>query len=521
MQALLARGLQARAAGAPGEAEEYFREAARLDPLGVLPPFYLGNCAWERRDFDEAVRHYQQAIERAPQDLALRLNLCKAHVSRGSVDEALAELRTLAALDPDSYPIQSSFLFTQHYSERVAPDEIARTHREWGARFAARLAPEVVPAAPLREPVANRRLRVGYVSGDFRSHSVAYFIEAILEGHHRDRFEVFCYSTFDFEDAVTRRLRDLSDHWRAIESLSDAQAASAIRHDGIDILVDLSGHTWGGRPGLFARRAAPVQIIYLGYPDTSGLAEMDYRIVDHETDPAELAPDLHSERLLYLPATQWCFRPDTRLPEPGPLPMLARGYLEFGSLNDFSKVSDTALHCWGRILQAMPTARLRLLRSPEGERRARACALLGEYGIAPERITATGWTDQIVPGQQYREIDIALDSFPFNGVTTTCESLWMGLPVVNLQGLHSIARSGSSLLKCLGLDELVSTTADQYVEVALSLAADPARLIEYREGLRARMRRSALMDEPAFVGALEALYQSAWRECLLSRTGAH
>jgi len=510
--ALLTAGLQSRAAGRTEEALARFEAAAALDPTSALAQFYLGNCAWEARDFDRAIQYFEKAREQNPKDGVVRLNLIKSRVARGDVEPALRELRELVAENPDVYATQASLLFTLHYSDQVKPDEIARTHREWGERFQKAVVGDPEGLLPIAEANPHRRLRIGYVSADFRRHSVAYFLEPILAGHDAERFETFCYSTLYHPDEVTDRLRGWAHHWRDVHDLSDSDAVTAIRSDRIDVLIDLCGHTWGARPGIFARRGAPIQMIYLGYPDTSGIPEMDFRIVDLQTDPPTKAEALHTERLLYLPRTQWCFRPDARMPRVGPLPALERGFIQFGSLNDFPKVSDTILHAWGRILAALPSATLRLMRVPPGEGRARVLATLAQYGVAPERVICADWFSEIAPGQQYSGVDIALDTYPFNGVTTTCECLWMGLPVVALAGSHSIARSGLSLLHVLELDELVSADIDGYVATAIGLARDLPRLENLRSGLRERMAQSELMNEAGFVRALEDLYRQAWQD---------
>jgi protein O-GlcNAc transferase len=285
-----------------------------------------------------------------------------------------------------------------------------------------------------------------------------------------------------------------------------------IRADAIDILVDLSGHTEFNRLSVFARRAAPVQITYLGFPNSTGVPAMDYRITDVLTDPGPLADELHSEKLLRLPDSQWCFRPFGAPPDVASLPALANGFVTFGSFNNLAKASDTLLQCWTRILTALPNSQLRITRVRSPQRAAEIVALFGEAGIAAERIECVAYRSDTPHGLQFTGVDIALDPFPYNGVTTTCESLYVGVPVVSMAGAHGVSRSGHSILTSIGLQDLVAYSPDGYVKVALNLARDLDRLEHMRSGLRARVEQSPLRDERRFAANFEAQLRSAWRQ---------
>jgi protein O-GlcNAc transferase len=509
VDSLLAAGLDDWRAHRKDEARQKFMEASLLAPASVLPHFYLGNCAVESGQFDAAVEHYHRALTIDPADSRIYSNLGLAHLRRADAESAIAALRKAVELDPGYREACQSLLYALHYSTALTPEEITEAHRAWGRAFCNQMTDHPRPLQTHREPA--RPLRIGYMSGDFRQHSVATFFESIPMHHDRTAFQVVCYHTAAHGDAVTGRLKAVADKWRDIGDLQDEEAVRLIQADGIDLLVDLSGHTVGNRLGVFARRAAPVQLTYLGYPDTTGVPAMDFRITDAITDPPGVADVLHTERLLRLPGAQWCYFPDPALPECGPLPAQQRGHVTFGSFNDFSKASDTMLHAWGEILHRLPEARLRLLRMTGGLRVQRAQAILAEHGVAAERQEwIMGASARPSHAERFAGVDIALDTFPINGVTTTVECLWMGIPLVSMHGGNCISRSGLSLLHSVGLPELAVGTVDDYVSVAVALATDRSHLTEIRAGLRVRVRE-ALSDAPRFVASLEDLYRDAWR----------
>ena len=311
---------------------------------------------------------------------------------------------------------------------------------------------------------------------------------------------------------MTARLRTYADAWRDVWRLTDDALIELVRTDRIDILVDLSGHTAANRLAVFARRAAPVQVSYLGYPASTGLTTMDFRITDAVTDPPVPADAWHCERLLRMPDTQWCFRPFGTPAPPGPLPARAAGFVTFGGFNNLTKASDTLLACWVQILVNLPAARLRLTRVRSAQRAAEIMALFEEAGVTPERIECVPYANDPPYGQQFAGVDIALDNFPYNGVTTTCESLYVGVPVVSLYGRNGVSRSGLSLLGALGLGELAAATPEQYVEIAVALGRDLARLEQLRASLRSRFEQSSLRDEKRFAANFEALLRTAWQQ---------
>jgi predicted O-linked N-acetylglucosamine transferase (SPINDLY family) len=508
---LINEGLRQRQQVGTAAARPYFERAAQLEPNSHVPWFMLGNVASELGDLDVAVAHYAHARVLNPNDHVIRYNLGLNQLSRGYINAAIEELRAACRLNPAYHQAQSSLIMALHSSDRVSPEEIAATARGWGARFSLEH-PASAPSAAHPGARGAERLRVGFISADFRTHSVSHFFEPILGARDRSAFTYILYGNSPIQDAVTARLRASADEWREIWRIADDAVIERIRTDRIDILVDLSGHTASNRLAVFARRAAPVQISYLGYPASTGLAAMDYRIADAVTDPPDPADDWHSERLLRMPDTQWCFRPYGTPAAPGPLPALAAGCVTFGSFNNLTKVSDTLLACWARILVKLPNSRLRLTRVRSAQRMAEITALFARSGVAPERIEGVQYANDPPYGQQFAGVDIALDNFPYNGVTTTCETLYVGVPVVTLYGRNGVSRSGLSLLGALGLSELAASTPEQYVETAVALGKDLARLEQLRASLRDRFEKSSLRDEKRFAANFEELLRTAWQQ---------
>lgn len=413
----------------------------------------------------------------------------------------------------------SALLLAMHYEAGTPAEEMFRAHGE-AERFYGRL--------PRRRALGidcnpDRRLRIGYVSADLRTHSVAYFLSSAFRCRDAANIEIYCYSNASDEDEQTQRFRDAAAAWRPIVGKSDSDVAELIRNDEIDILVDLSGHTNGNRLGVFARRAAPIQVTWLGYPDTTGLTTIDYRITDALIDPPGPADELSSETLVRLPSGLHNYSPPLDAPPPSPPPCVAQGYITFGSFNNLIKVNDETLDVWSRLLQQVSGSRLVLKSKWLGlpGMRERMHRLFEARGIARDRIDLMGQQTSI--GEHldiYSRVDIGLDTFPYTGATTTCEALWMGVPVVTLAGDRHVARVGVSLLTRIGLPELVARSPDEYVAAASALAADRAKLAVLRAGLRQQFQASPLCDHDRFTRDLEAAYRRIWRHwCGASRNG--
>jgi predicted O-linked N-acetylglucosamine transferase (SPINDLY family) len=364
----------------------------------------------------------------------------------------------------------------------------------------------------VRDP--ERKLRIGYVSPDLCAHVVSRFIAPVLARHDRDAFEVYCYAEVAAPDEITTMLRGYANGWRDTVGEPDEHLAEAIRQDGIDILVDLAGHSASNRLLVFARKPAPVQITYLGYAATTGMTAMDYRLTDALADPPGMTEQFHSERLIRLPKCAWCYNKLADGPGVSELPASKAGHVTFCSFNNFAKVNEPLLRLWGRILQSVPGSRLLIkanaLDSPSTQQRVRDWA--SGAGIDQNRLDLCGWLSLAEHYARYGQVDIALDTFPYHGTTMTCEALWMGVPVVTLAGGSHLSRVGVSLLTNVGLPELVAESADDYVRIAADLGGDLSRLRGMRATLRKRMEDSPLLDAAGFTKNLEAAYRQAWRQ---------
>ena len=508
-KALIIEGLRRRQEDGVAAALDCFTRAAQLEPKSYLPLLMLGNAASELGEWDAAVGHLERARSLAPYNHVVRFNLGLNQLLRGYADPAIAELQAACDLHPVDLAARSCYFLGLHHSDGFGPEEIAAKIREWGAWFAERHAPKL-RWVPREDANPRDTLRVGFVSGDFREHSVAHFFEPIGAERDPQAYWYVFYNTSPERDLVTERMRGYADEWRDVAQLTDPALMELIARDRIDILVDLSGHTHGGRLAVFAGRAAPVQVTYLGFPNGTGLPAMDYRITDAITDPPS-ADEWHVERLLRLPDSQWCYRSFSPPMAPGPLPALAAGFVTFGSFNSLTKASDGLLRCWGDLLMQLPTSRLRLTRVRSSRRAADIVAALGQLGVAAGRIDCVPHRSDVPQGTQFAGVDIALDHYPYNGVTTTCESLYNGLPVVSLYGRHSASRSGLGILSSLGLGELAASSPQDYVRIAVALARDLPRLEQLRGSLRTRFDQSPLRDEKRFAANFEQALRTAWQ----------
>jgi predicted O-linked N-acetylglucosamine transferase (SPINDLY family) len=358
----------------------------------------------------------------------------------------------------------------------------------------------------------NRRLRVGYVSPDFRRHSVAYFLEPLLAAHDKSGFEIFCYAhDHKPDDDVTARLRGYADHWRSVAAMPDHDLAQLIRADGIDILIDLAGHIEHNRLLAFARKPAPVQASYLGYPDTTGLRAIDFRLTDALADPPGDADDRYAEHLIRLPGCAWCYRPDEHAPPADRIDDDAP--VTFGCFNVARKINAAVIQTWAAILRAAPASRL-VIKDGQGTPSPAIPRLRREFdrhGIAAERVELLSYVPDVAAHLGlYHRVDVALDTFPYSGTTTTCEALWMGVPVVTRVGDAHLSRVGGSLLAAVGLPELVTRSAEEYIDAAVHLAREGKRTSEQRHALREQMRRSPLVEGEAFARNVESAYREMW-----------
>jgi predicted O-linked N-acetylglucosamine transferase (SPINDLY family) len=468
----------------------------------------LGAVLHRAQRLDESIAACRRAIELGANPAIAYNNLGNVLREAGALDEAIAAFRRAIELSGDGIVAQNNLIVTLHFHADYDARAILAENRRWAARYAASLATAIRPHANDRSP--DRPLRIGFVSPDFRAHPAGQLVKPLFE--HRDRgfAEYVCYANVPSPDEVTRRFQTLADHWRSVVGMSDESVAEQVRADRIDILVDLALHTAGNRLLVFARKPAPVQVSMLGMPSTTGLDTIGYRLTDGFFDPPGPSDDDYTERSIRLPRSIWCYEPPDAALAVGPLPAARNGFVTFGGLNQFAKVSRPAVDAWIRILQALPGARL-VLQSPAGSHLEPVRRLFDQAGIAADRITFVAKVPRSEYLKRYLELDLSLDPFPYSGHTTTFDALWMGVPVITCAGGTGVGRAGVSILSNLGLGELIARTHEEYVAIAVRLANDRAWLAELRAGLRQRMEASPLMDGKAYAAEVEAAFREMWK----------
>ena len=482
------------------EAADLSARAVALNPELAEGHLNLANALVTLGRGAEAIEHYRDFLARKPDSVVGHNNLGNALKAIGRFDEAIASYRQALGIDADYLAAHSNILMCMLYRSECTDESLLDEHKAWRRRL------DTVPRWPVqRRSPAPARLRIGFVSPDFRLHSCAYFIEPLFAHHDRTRFELFAYSDVLRADEVTARLRGHAAQWRDCASWNDDTLARRIAEDGIDLLIDLAGHTNRNRLRLFAGKAAPIQASWLGYPATTGVDEIDFRLTDAIADPPDRADHQHVERLVRMDGCFLAYRPADEAPA-----ITARAgsdAVTFGSFNNPVKLSAATVALWAKVLHAVSGSRLLLKGKGLQEPLARdwVTASFAREGIGADRLTLSGWRGALRDHlASYAEVDIALDPTPYNGTTTTMEALWMGVPVVTLAGTRHSARVGTSLLISAGLPELVAQTPADYVAIAVGLARDRQRLAGYRTSLRQHLARSPLLDGPDFARRFEA-----------------
>jgi protein O-GlcNAc transferase len=493
--------------GRSDEAARCYEAAIDLDPGYAEAYNNLGFVLARQDRLTDADALYRKAIDLDPEYAEPHTNRGNLFKDRGEIDAAIVCYRRAIELRPDLSALHSNLLLPLHYHPGYSPADLLREHRAWAERHVAPLAGARRPHENAPEP--ERRLRVGYVSPDFREHSVARFVLPLFREHDRRQVEVVAYSDAPTPDTVTRLVRDHVDRWRDVATLGDEKLAELVRADGIDILVDLAAHSGHNRLLTFARKPAPVQVTYLAYCSTTGVDAIDYRLTDRFLDPPEEHGD-YTEASLHLPHCYWCYSapplPDSRPPSPEQ----RAGPPTFGCFNNFAKVTDVTLDFWARLLRRVPEARLLVYARTEGHR-DRVRRALRAAGVDESRAAYVGRQPLAEYLATYRQIDVALDPHPYCGGTTTCDALWMGVPVVSLAGRTAVSRAGATLLAHVGLGHLVARTPEQYVELAAALIRDAAGLAALRRELRERIESSPVMDAQQFARDVEAAFRTGWR----------
>jgi len=496
------------------ESIQHLRRALALKPDFAKAHSNLGVALQMLGQYDQAIDEAREAARLEPTAETFN-NLALAVQGIGRLEEAETSFRLALELNPN-FDVARSNLLLAMSSKETDPQKLFEEHRAWDRHIAAHVTGAAPAHSNVRDP--DRRLRVGYVSADFRQHSVSFFFEPLIEHHDHQQVQVFCYSAAATSDAVTERVRNHADEFRTISDLAGEQLAETIRRDAIDILVDLSVHTKDNRLPAFALRPAPVQVSYLGYFGTTGLSSMDYRITDRWVDPPGMTERFHTEKLVRLEGGFCCYRPPDEAPDVGSPPARENGYSTFGSFAALWKVTSGVMELWAQILRRAPDARLLLQGAGTDQQNAveRIRSFFQERSVDPQRLILRGPEPFAQHLRTVSSVDLVLDTYPFNGHTTTCHALWMGAPVVSVSGRTPVSRVGASLLNVLGLTELVAESAPEYAENAIALAQNVDRLEELRRGLRQRMKASPLLDSRRLAREVEATYRAMWRNyCIL------
>jgi predicted O-linked N-acetylglucosamine transferase (SPINDLY family) len=522
------------------EAIEVCRRVLRIRPNHALAHSNLGVVLAKKLRMEEAIASYRRALQLQPASAETHCNLAGALIVKGLIDESAIESRRAIALKSDLAPAynnlgdaQKAFGHLEEAAEsyrraiELKPDyseahanlvllynylpgyevnEVLAESRKWAERFEKPLAGEIKRHDNDRSP--QRRLRIGYLSADFRWHPVGRFVAPLIAHHDPAQVEIYCYSDARAEDEQTAKIRQYAHAWRDSLQWSDVELAQEIRNDKIDLVVELALRTGGNRLPALARKPAPVQVTWLGYPGTTGMTTIDYRLTDPHLDPPVQGDENYSERSLRLPATYWCYEAPSDLAT-SPLPAESLGFITFGCLNNFCKITAGTIQTWCRLLNQLPTSRL-VLHAPLGNCREEMRGAVAANGVDPQRLE---FVDRLPIRQyleQYHRIDIALDPFPFGGGTTSCDALWMGVPLVTLAGRTAVGRAGVSILMNLQLPELIARSQEEYITIAVRLATDVRLLSKLRSSLRQRMQCSPLMDAPRFARDFEAALRQMW-----------
>ncbi|OAN54660.1 hypothetical protein A6A04_12100 [Paramagnetospirillum marisnigri] len=485
-----------------------YRAATDADPNLVVSFNNLGGVLYHQHRLDEAMRAYGRVLELG-ETASVHHNIGMIYQDQGRLADAIASYRKAMEIDPGFKEAHSALLFCLCFDETSDPDQVFQEHLDYGRRHVAANKTPFAEHANARDP--NRRLKVGYVSPDFRLHPCSHFVLPVLEHHDKSRFEIFCYFNRAVDDPYTELFRRVADHWSRCQEESDEALAARIRDDGIDILVECAGHMGNSRLPMFGLRPAPIQVSHPLYPNTTGVATMDYRIMDPIFAPP-WADAWHSESLVRMPQVHVSYRPHRSdvAPSPEP-PFRSNGYVTFGCFNNFAKIGESTVDAWSAILRRIPTAKLMLkwkgLGDREAERYARARFV--QRGVDPDRIVLVGWSPD--PYTPYHAIDIALDPFFANGGTTTCDALWMGVPIVTCHGRTPFSRVGLCHLTNIGLPDLITADAPAYIDKVAWLACDIDALSDLRRGMRERFMASPLMDGSGYTRHLEDAYRVMWR----------
>lgn len=513
--ALCTLGWNLLGSGKSSGAEVVFRQALALDGSHEEAKYGLAATCLRNRRWAEGRDLLRACLEQSPNQSDYWSLLAKFHRAVGAVDDAIGNLRQAVKLAPDDPWVAQRLLAQLLLQPETTPEALCQAHAEWAEKFAAPFYPSAPPPVPALPP--DRRLRVGYVSPDWREHPVGRLSEALLRHHDRDRFEVFCYSRHHPVEDCARTFARLPEHWVDASDWTEAALADRIRQDGIHVLIDLAGHTRGGCPLLFARQPAPVQVTFLGYPATTGLRTIRHRLTDALADPPGSTDGHCTEQLTRLPTCAWCLPLSGDVPPVNPLPAAnATHGVTFGNFANVFKTTDATLELWARVLHAVAGSRLVLKCSGYDDPgiRDQTLSRLTRLGLSADRFTLRGFSAlRSEHLAAYHEVDLALDTFPYHGTATTFDALQMGVPVLSLTGTSHVSRVGVSLLHHAGLaDTCLAHSAEDFVAKAVALAGDRPALGRMRNDLRAQLARSPLSDAAGYTRHVEVALQEIWTD---------
>jgi protein O-GlcNAc transferase len=506
--ALLHLGIMALQVGRYDYAAARFKSMLSKVPGNVAALVGLSNALSHMGDLSGAEGFARQALQVDASNAAAHSSLGRILLDRAMHAQATASHARAYELEPDNPLHLTGLLHCMALDEAVDAQELARLHREFGKRFGAGMHANAMPHTNARDP--GKRLRIGFVSGDLRHHAVAFFIEPVWREFDRTQVELFAYSNSRSEDSMSGRLKGLVEHWRAVIALNDEQLAQQVRDDGIDILIDLSGHTVGNRLLAFARKPAPLQASWIGYPETTGLAAMDYYLADPHSAPPGPIDELYVEKIVRLPASV-AFQPEATAPDVNPLPALQRGYVTFGSFNRLSKLGASVLSTWSAILRALPDSRLLLVSVTDAAQADELRQRFAAQGVSADRLSFAPRMALAKYLAMHHEIDVLLDTFPYTGGTTTQHALWMGVPVITLAGLRRSERISTANLTRVGLQDWSVDSTEAYVARAVAAANDLQGLAALRAGLRERTAASPLRQASTVARSLEVAFRSMWQ----------
>jgi protein O-GlcNAc transferase len=502
-------GLLLLQASRPREAEDHLRAALRLSPASASIAYQTAVSLLDQKQYTQALPLLQRALALQPDYPEAHDSLSFALLQLGRLDDALRAAQAAVALSPENPLLLGNLLFTLNFSTAATADVVGKA-RAYGELVSTKAG--AGRFSSWCRKAASGKLRIGFVSGDFKGHPVSFFLMGLLEAIDRSHFELFAYSTVRFEDDYTQKIKSAVDSFQLLSLADDAQAAQQIHDDGIDILIDLAGHTGHGRLPVFAFRPAPVQVSWLGYFASTGVAEMDYVLVDPVAVPAAEV-DQFTESAWNLPETRLCFTPPDDAPEPGPPPALKNRSPTFGCYQGLPKVNDQVLECWQPIFKALPKARLRwqCMQFTDPQARLLAGARLRRHGIKDHRVELLPNESRLDYLRSLAQVDLILDTFPFPGGTTTCEALWMGVPTLTLAGHNLLSRQGESMMAAAGLGDWIARDRAQYQAKAIAAIDDLPALAQLRSQLRPLVQTSPLFDNRRFARNFEQAMQDIWR----------